>query len=246
MNFLDIKDIAERDMELVNPTSAEKVLAVGRVLGLDAASRVLDFGSGYAEMLALWAEAFGIAGDGVELRPLACERARRKLAERGLAGRVQIHCQSAADYAFTPYSYDVATCLGASFVWGGYGPTMRHLLTAIRPGGKIVIGEPYWRTSAVPTDYARAEATVHTEYELLQLTRQVGLDLVTVVRASHDDWDRYESGNWVGLARWLAENRVHPERAQVLDHLRSSQDEYTRWAREYFGWAMFVLTPSLG
>ncbi|MCW5850161.1 MAG: hypothetical protein KIT87_08765 [Anaerolineae bacterium] len=89
MKFLDLKDIAERDMELVNPTSAEKVLAVGRALGLNAASRVIDFGSGYAEMLTLWAEAFGIAGDGVELRPLACERARRKLTEHGLADRIQ-------------------------------------------------------------------------------------------------------------------------------------------------------------
>ena len=245
MNFLDLKDIAERDMELVNPTSAEKVLTVGRVLGLNAASRVIDFGSGYAEMLTLWAEAFGIAGDGVEIRPLACERARRKLAERGLAERIHIHCQSAADYAFTPHSYDVATCLGASFIWGGYSPAVRHLLTAIRPGGYIILGEPYWRTSSIPPDYARAEATIYTEYELLQMTRQAGLDLVTVVRASHDDWDRYESGNWAGLARWLAENPTHPERDQVLDHLRSSQDEYTRLAREYFGWAMLVLTSTL-
>lgn len=244
MKFLDLKDIAERDMELVNPTSAEKVLTVGRALGLNAASRVLDLGSGYAEMLRLWAEAFGISGDGVELRPLACERARRKLAERGLAERIQIHCQSAADYTFPPHSYDVATCLGASFVWGGYGPAVRHLRTAIHPGGHVVMGEPYWRTTHIPPDYARAEATVHTEYELLQLSRQAGLDLVTVVRASHDDWDRYESGNWAGLLRWLGANPAHPERDQVLDHLRGSQDEYTRLAREYFGWAMLILTPT--
>ncbi len=30
MNFLDLKDISERTMELVNPTSPEKILKVGQ------------------------------------------------------------------------------------------------------------------------------------------------------------------------------------------------------------------------
>jgi hypothetical protein len=34
MNFLGLKNISERELELINPTSPEKVLTVGRVLGL--------------------------------------------------------------------------------------------------------------------------------------------------------------------------------------------------------------------
>lgn len=38
MNFLELKDISERYLELVNPVSPEKVLTVGRVLGLQRSS----------------------------------------------------------------------------------------------------------------------------------------------------------------------------------------------------------------
>jgi len=53
MEFLDLKNISERYLELVNPTSPKKILAVGKVLGLKEDSRVIDFGCGFGEVLAL-------------------------------------------------------------------------------------------------------------------------------------------------------------------------------------------------
>ncbi len=242
MNFLELKDISERCLELVNPTSPEKILTVGRVLGLKEGDRVIDFGSGYGEMLALWAQHFGISGIGIDLREKACERARRKMAEDGLADRIQIVCGNAAEYPFEAHAFDAAACIGASFIWNGYRPALRKLKEAIKPNGKVAIGEPYWRTTAVPPEYSRNE-TVHTEYELLRIAREERFDFEYVVRAGHDDWDHYEAGNWRGLVRWIDENPDHPERQQVIEHLHQSQDEYTRYAREYFGWAIYVLNP---
>jgi hypothetical protein len=62
-----------------------------------------------------------------------------------------------------------------------------------------------------------------------------------VVRASEEDWDRYVAGDWQGLVRWLEENPDGPQRADVIEHLRQSQDEYLRYGREHFGWALYVL-----
>jgi hypothetical protein len=84
----------------------------------------------------------------------------------------------------------------------------------------------------------------HTEIELLQITREEGLEMAFVTRASHDEWDRYERENWQGLIGWLGENPAHPERNAVLEHLHNTQDEYFRYGREFFGWAMYVLTPA--
>jgi SAM-dependent methyltransferase len=243
MNFLNLKDISERDMELVNPTSPEKVLAVGRAAGMSHGKRVIDFGCGFGEALALWAERYGIGGVGIDIRPKACERARAKMQARSLTERIEIACMNAAEHVFTPHTFDVAACIGASFIWGGYRPTLQHLREAIKPDGAVIIGEPYWLNSNVPPEYSRREQ-VHTEFELLQIAREEGFDVVYVARASHDEWDRYERDNWQGLMHWLRENPDHPDRQQVLDHLRGSQDEYFRYAREYFGWAMYVLVPT--
>jgi len=242
MGFFDLVNISERYMEIVNPSTPEKILTVGKTLGVGQDSRIIDFGCGYGEVLALWAESFGISGIGIDIREHACDRAQNKMHKRGMAERIEIVCANAAEYPFEKHSFDVALCIGASFIWDGYRPTIRTMKKAIHATGKVVVGEVYWLKGGVPSEYAEQQA-FHTEYELLQITREEGFDLEYVVRASHDDWDRYEAGNWYGLIRWIEENPDHPERQDVIDHLHKAQDEYLRYGREYLGWAMYVLNP---
>jgi SAM-dependent methyltransferase len=243
MNFLDLRNISERFMKLVNPTTAEKILTIGRVLGLRKRSRVIDFGCGFGEVLALWAEHFGISAIGIDIREYACNRAKQRMTERKLTERITIVQANAANYPFEEHAFDVAACIGASFIWGGYKPTIHRLKEAIHNHGKLVIGEPYWLTQHVPYEYVRQEQTVHTEQELLRITREEGFDFEYVVRASHDDWDRYEADNWHGLIQWIEENSDHPDRQEVIDYLHRCQDEYLKYGREYLGWALYILNP---
>lgn len=243
MQFFDLVDISERYMELINPSTPEKILTIGRACGMRPGTRVIEFGAGYGEPLVLWAERYGISGVGVEVRPNACERARRKIADRGLGDRLEIVCQDGAAYRFEPGAYDVAACVGASFIWGGFQPAIQAMRPAARPGGRLVIGEPYWLTGLVPPAYAQRETTVHTERQLLDIVRQEGYDIQYLVRGSRDDWDRYEADNWHALIRWIEENPDHPERQQVIDHLHRSQEHYLTYGRQYLGWAIYVLAP---
>jgi hypothetical protein len=151
---------------------------------------------------------------------------------------------SGADYAFEPHGYDVAACVGATFIWGGFQPALQQLRKAIKSAGAVIIGEPYWLSSAVPGELAR-RVGLFAEWELLDMARAEGFDMAYVARASHDEWDRYERENWLGLIQWLRENPSHPERDEVARHLHKSQDEYFRHGRECIGWAMYVLTPAL-
>jgi hypothetical protein len=95
----------------------------------------------------------------------------------------------------------------------------------------------------VPPSYVAQEPSIHSEHELVQIARQEGLEFEYVVRASQDDWDRYEAGNWHGLTRWLEEHPEHPERQAVFAHLHKVQDDYLQYGRAYLGWAMYVLVP---
>jgi SAM-dependent methyltransferase len=273
LTFLDLKDIAESGqitsgglnasggIELVNPTSPEKILEIGRLAGMAADSlrpadrlrpadkvrptgkTLIDFGCGYAEPLVLWAEAFGIAGIGVDIRPKAVERARRKIEQRGLAGRLEVVQGKGAEYAFEPGSFDFSACIGASFVWDDLPQALQALKRAIRPEGRIILGEPYWLKDAVPPDLAQAQPDIHSETWLLHAFRQAGLETGYVIHSNHDDWDRYEASNWRSLLRWIESNPAHPDLPQVIEHLHESQDEYFRYGREYFGWALYLLQP---
>ena len=242
MNFLDLKDIAERYLEIVNAISPEKILTIGRMAGMAPGKRLIDFGCGFAEPLVLWAEDFGISRVGIDIREKAIERARAKIAQRGLADRLEVVQGKGAEYPFEPGSFDYAACVGATFIWGGYKPALEALKQAIRPGGKLIVGEAYWLKDSVPSELAQSQTDFHSESWLLKTTWEAGLEVEYVVRASHDDWDAYEAGNWYGLLRWINENPAHPERQEVIDFLHDSQAEYFRYGREYFGWALYLLT----
>lgn len=246
MEFLDLKDISEQFMELVNPTSPEKLIKAGQIAGLKAGNRVIDFGCGFAEPLMLWAERFGISGVGIDIRPKAIERAQKKIARRGLSDRLQVVCGDGAGYEFTPHSFDLAACIGATFIWSSFGEAVRAMKQAVIPQGKLIIGEAHWLVDNVPEEFRASQTEITSEVELLRMARQEGYDFEYVLHSSHDEWDRYEADNWVGLLRWIEANPTHPERQQVIDFLHESQEEYTRYGRMYFGWALYVLTPVAG
>jgi len=245
MEFFDLMSISHRYMVLLNPSTPEKILKLGKVLGMKEGARVVDYGSGCAAPLALWGKEYGITGVGVDISADFCERAANRLRADGLAGRIEIVCSKGTDYPLQEGAFDVATCIGATFVFGGYRETVRALKKAANAQGRLGIGEVYWLSDNVPPEYAQKETSAHAETELLRITREEGFEIEYVIRASHDDWDRYSSDNWYGLLRWLEENPTHPDRQQVFEHFRRSQDDYFRYERQYLGWAMYVLAPQV-
>ena len=249
MEFFELMDISHRYLEILNPSSHEKILAVGDVLNLNTGSdnRVIDFGCGKGELLALWAEKFGISGTGVDISEQFCETAISRIKERNLDNRINIVHANGAEYTTVDQDYDAGLCIGATFIWGGFRETIQALRKFVKPEGKLVIGEVYWLKNDIPQEYLNGSAPPGTmyEHELLQVANEEGYDIEYMVRASLDDWDRYNAGNWRGLVRWIHDNPDHPERQDIIDHLRTNQDDYLRYEREYLGWAIYVLNPMM-
>jgi protein-L-isoaspartate O-methyltransferase len=243
MDQMNLYDISEHYMELINPFASDKIITIGKFLDLKKDERVLEFGSGFGEILVLWAESFGITGVGIDIREYAQERATKKISDRGLSDRIKVECTDGAKYQFEEESYDVAACIGASFIWGGFKETINGMKNAIHSKGKLVIGEPYLIKEPVPQEYRKKIEPIHTEIELLNIARETGFDFEYMIRANHDDWDRYEASNWYSLSKWIEKNPAHPDLQQVIDWYHEMQDEYLRYGREYCGWAVYILNP---
>ncbi|MGQ9801876.1 MAG: SAM-dependent methyltransferase [Candidatus Saccharicenans sp.] len=243
MVFPEIMSISHRYMEILNPSTPEKIIKLGKLLRLKEANRVIDFGCGCAEPLILWAEEFGINGIGIDISEDFCDRARKKLARRGLSDRIQIVCSNGADYVFEERAFDAATCIGSTFIFGGYQQTIQVMKRAVHQNGRLGIGETHWLGNQVDPGYAQQQTTTHTEAELARFTREEGFELEYIIRASRDDWDRYVSDNWYALMRWLEENPKHPDYEQVFNYFRADQDHYLQFQSQYMGWAMYCLAP---
>src|SRR2546421_1953840 len=142
--------VAERDHEIQNPTSPEKIRLLGERLRLGPESHVLDIACGKGGPAVILAREFGCRITGVERASEFASVARDRVASAGLAGQVEIVERDAAELDLEPARYDVAMCLGASFVWGGLPATLGALAPAADAGGHVVVGEPYWRRWPLP------------------------------------------------------------------------------------------------
>jgi SAM-dependent methyltransferase len=227
-------EVAERDHEIQDPTSAEKIRLLGEYLRLDASSSVLDLACGKAGPAIVLAESLGCRIQGVELRPEFADEARARIAERGLDELVSIETADAAAYPLAPETWDAALCLGASFVWGHIGDAAAALVPTVRAGGFVAIGEPFWRQERVEADdFVDLAATV-------ERFQSAGLALTGLIAASEDDWDRYESLHWRALEEWLAANPGHVDAQAIRDQHLARRDDYIRSKRARLGWAIFV------
>ena len=242
MHFLDLFDISEKYIEIINPTSENKLLRAGQVAGMKPGRRVIDFGCGYAAPMVLWAEQLGIGGVGVEFRTKAVERARKKVAEHGQSDRIEIVEANGAEYAFEKNSFHVASALGSTFIWKDFRGAIRAMKEALTPDGKLLVGEVYWNTDQAPPEYRSIE-TLCSQRQLLDTAREEGFDIEFVIPSSYEEWDNYETANWIGLLECIEANEDHPERQEVIDHLHQHQEDYLTYQRKYVGWALFILNP---
>ena len=232
--------VAEAAHEIQNPTSEEKLLLLGKRLGLGPDSRVLDVASGRGGPALLLAREYGCAWHGIEISPDFHAAAVERAAQAGLADRVAFELGDGALATLEPESYDAALCLGASFVYGRLADTVDALAPAVRSGGHVVVGEPYWRRLPLPDDYEdRAEPWTTLE-GTTRIFETSGLPVVSVIASSEDDWDRYETLHWQTIERWLAANGDDPDAPEIRARHEHSKWNYLRYQRDFLGWAIFV------
>jgi ubiquinone/menaquinone biosynthesis C-methylase UbiE len=143
-------ELFERDHEVQNPTSPEKIRLLGEYVRLTSETRVLDVACGQAGPAMILAEAYGCSVLGLELRAGFAREARRRTKVMGLEGRIKIRTCDASTISLDPATSDVALCLGASFVWGNIADAAAALAPAVRAGGFVAVGEPFWRHWPLP------------------------------------------------------------------------------------------------
>ena len=245
MDIPRIFNITESAHRIHNPFTSEKYATLGQALRLKSGARILDLGSGSGEMLCTWARDYGIVGTGIDMSQLFTEHAKRRAKELGVADQVRFLHDDAAGY-IADEKVDVAACVGATWIAGGVAGTIELLTRSLCTGGIILIGEPYWRQIPPTEDVAKgclanAISDFLTLPELLASFGHLGYDVVEMVLADQNGWDRYEAAKWLTMRRWLEANPNDELAKEIRAQLTSEPERYASYTREYLGWGVFAL-----
>ena len=233
-----VQEIAAQRHRALNPLGEAKLVELGALIGVGRDTCVLDLACGKGELLCRWAQRYGAHGVGIDHSKLFVAAARTRAAELGVADKVRIGHGDAAAYHPEPGGYHVAACLGATEIGGGVAGTIELLRPAVGAGGVLLVGEPFL-VAPGPGDPAH-----HTLGELLDVFDAAGTDLIEMVAADHDGWDRYVAAQWWTTRAWLDGHPDHPEAPQARAFLDESRRRYLTEQRGRLGWAIFALRPA--
>lgn len=237
--------IAESSHRILDPFTPEKLRQLGRAIGLGPGMSVLDLACGKGEALCQWAHELGIHGTGVDINPPFVAAARARAEELQVRDQVAFVEADASGFV-SAQRVDVASCCGATWIGNGVEGTLDLLERSLRPGGIALIGEPFWREippdeEAVAACHAGAVSDFSTLDGLLARCADAGWDVVEMVLADEDSWDRYVAAQWLNLRRFIDANPQDPITPELRDELDTAPVLYARYQRRYLGWGVLAL-----
>ncbi|MCA2230344.1 SAM-dependent methyltransferase [Nonomuraea aurantiaca] len=241
---LRFHEIAESRHRILNPISDEKLHLVGEICRITPGTRHLDLACGKGEMLTRWAARYGSYGVGVDISKVFLAAARERADELGVADQVRFIEADAGTYEDEPHSYDIVSCIGATWIGDGLAGTLTLIRRLLRPGGLALVGECYWISPPPPEACASLQVQRDSFASLsgtAKLIEDAGYELVEMVMANHDTWDRYVAAQWWTLSEWLRENPDDPEAPALRQFLDRARSSYLEYGRQYMDWGVFVL-----
>jgi hypothetical protein len=196
-------------------------------------------------MLATWARDHGITGVGVEISTVSLAEARERVVELGVADRVRFVHDNAAGYV-SDERVDVAACVGATWIGNGVSGTVALLEGSLRTGGIMLIGEPFWRAEppsqeAVEACHARSVDDFDSLPGLVSRFGDLGYDVVEMMLADEDSWDRYRAAQWLNIRAFIDASPDDDLAPELRVELTRGPVDYVRYARDLLGWGVFAL-----
>lgn len=243
---LRFHEIAETNHRILNPFTEQQLMLLGELCRIKPGHLHLDLCSGKGEMLARWSAAYGHSGTGVDISKVFLAAAEARAAELGVSDRVSFVRANAATYDVELNGYDIVSCIGATWIGNGLAGTLKLMRPGLRDNNSLMlVGEPYWRDDPPDAAYEAIASGDRSLFVTLPetLTRfdDAELELVEMVLANEDSWDRYVAPQWAALSDWLRSNPDDADWTAIRDMHESSRREYFAFTRRHLGWGVFVL-----
>jgi len=96
---------------------------------------------------------------------------------------------------------------------------LRALAAATRPGGAVLAGEPFWKQEPAPEYLAWAgmeRRSFGSHAENVEVAEAEGLVPLLALVSNGDEWDRYETLQWLATARYADAHPADPDVTELV------------------------------
>lgn len=229
---------------ICNPMDKDKIYKLLELLNLEQRATVLDIGCGKGEVLIRLAELSNVSGIGVDISPYFLKDSRQKKEERVPNSDIRFMEMDGANYKNEKNEpFDLTMCIGASFTYGGFLNTINTLKKMTKPGGLLILGEPYWLKEP-DREYLKMSGIKKENYTThpgnIDTARKQGLNCLYTMVSSHDDWDHYETLQWWSTDDYITANPGDQDNAELEQKINKEKLEYLLYGRDTIGWAIYV------
>jgi cyclopropane fatty-acyl-phospholipid synthase-like methyltransferase len=229
-----VSAITHGDLPFANPLSEAAIEEAIGLLALPPGATALDVGCGNGEVLARVKRRHHVTTMGIEPASRWAALAHERVDV--------VHEAPLADIAPMEGAWDLVVCIGSSQAFGTWQDALVGLRRLVRPGGRALVGEGFWRRPPSPSFLAALGGALEAELPdhdtLLAGARAAGWDVEDERVASGADWAAYEEALIANGERALADHETPELRAWV-------EAARARWehpdGRDTLGFALLTL-----
>lgn len=243
MDRFKYSTISHRGFRYCNPFSASKVESIIELLDLPTGGRVLDIGTGKAELPIRLIERFQVEALGIDLSSPFLQEAREQIALRVPQNSFNLLEIDATAFNGEPEAFDLTSCLGACDIFGGFQKTLQRLAGFVRSGGYLLLGDGYWKQEPAPTYLEAFQATadeLQTHAENVAAGIATGVTPLYAAVCNDDEWDRYEWLHLRNIERYAREMPDDPDVPALLERIRAWRDIYLNGGRDTMGFGLYL------
>jgi len=229
------------------PLSDEKADHLIRILELSEGDRVIDVGCGKGEFLLQLVEHFKAQGLGIDCHSGVIAIARESAETRISRGSCDFRQSDICDLSLADNSFAAAICIGSTHAYGvgkmAFPNALKELKKMVKPGGKILIGEGYWKQTPDPEYLKRIGDPVgiyHTHHEIIQFAESQGLSTLYALVSNEDEWDQFEWSHQMNIVKESQLRPMDPEVSEKLLRRKQWMEGYLRWGRSTMGFGFYL------
>lgn len=245
MTELLFQEIAEAEHRIQNPISLSKIMQLADICQVNAFTRVLDLACGKGEMLCQWAVQHDIKGAGIDINETYIQLAKERSDELKVWSSLNFDVSDASSYIEPFHSYDIVSCIGATWIGGGLVGTLRMMSEALKDPeeGYLLVGDVFWKKDPTP-DVCEALG-IKKDYipdlgGMADRFDEAGVELLDMMISTDDEWDTYYTTQWMAVSRYLRKNPEFKQAQALRDWIDHQRRMYLKYDRQYLGWGIFV------